>query len=222
MGGAESDRGRRLRWSRREVAVGGSDIPDPELMRIAGVLVGVGAALMLIKGIVLIVTDNDRSLVPWFGLFASVGFVVAAVALWRSVRRLRWLSALGGLAALVGVAASVVAIGYLITGTIPESGNAPSSVGASYVALTIGVFLSLLMLGIVIAVNRSLSGWWRWLPLGLLAVQLPIFIVAGAIGDGVGSEEVADGLGLALTGAAWILLGYGVTRQPHHPPGGAA
>ena len=35
-----------------------------------------------------------------------------------------------------------------------------------------------------------------------------------AVGDTIGSESVTDGLGLALTGAAWILLGYALTRQP--------
>jgi hypothetical protein len=186
--------------------------PDGRLMRIAGLLVAAGAVVMAIKGVLLVVTGNDRSLVPWFGLLTSLGFVLAAVALWRSVQRLRWLSALGGVAALTGVAAAAVAVGYLITGTIPESEGAPSAVGASYAILAAGAFLSLLSLGIVIAANRSLSGWWRWLPLGLVAVQMPIFIVAGAIGDGVGSEDVTDGMSLALTGAAWMLLGYALAR----------
>lgn len=187
---------------------------DSKLIRTAGVLVGTGATLMLIKGVVLMATDNDRSLVPWFGLFTSVGFAVAAAALWRSVQRLRWLAALGGLAALLGAGASVIAVGYLVTGTIPESEGASSSVGASYVVLSAGSFLALLMLGIVIAANRSLPGRWRWLPLTVFVVQFPIFVVAGAIGDGLGSEEVTDGLGLALTGAAWMLLGYSLSRPP--------
>lgn len=184
------------------------------LMFLAGVLLAVGATMMLAKGLLLIVTDNDRSLVPWFGLFASAGFAVAASALRRSATRLRWLSATGGALALVGVVASLIAVAYLVTGTIPETDDAPTQVGVSYIISTIGVFLSLLMLGIVIAANRSLPGRWRWLPLGLLAAQFPIFVVAGAIGDSTGSEEVTDGLGLALTGAAWILLGYAMTRRP--------
>ena len=183
-------------------------------MRLAGVLVALGALMMLAKGLLLIATDNDRSLVPWFGLFTALGFIAAAIALWRSAIRLRWLSAVGGALALVGVVASLVAIIYLVTGTIPESDNAPSAVGASYIALSAGGFLALLALGIVIATNRSLAGQWRWVPLGLLAVQFPIFIIAGAVGDTIGSESLTDGLGLALTGAAWMLLGYALTRQP--------
>jgi hypothetical protein len=178
------------------------------MMRIGGLLVAAGATAMAVKGVLLMVTGNDRSLVPWFGLFISLGFVIAATALWRSVQRLRWMAALGGLAALAGAAAAVVAIGYLVTGTIPESDGAPSSVAGSYVVLAAAVFVSLLSLGIVIAANRSLPGWWRWLPLATLAIQMPIFIVAGAIGEGVGSEDVTDGLGLALTGGAWMFLAY--------------
>jgi hypothetical protein len=123
----------------------------------------------------------------------------------------------GGVLALVGVAASLVAAGFLITGTIPETTDAPAAVGASYVVLAAGSFSSLLAIGIVIAKNRSLVGRWRWLPLGLLAAQLPIFIVAGAVGDGIGSENVTDGLGLALTGAAWILLGYAISERSSLP-----
>jgi MFS family permease len=191
--------------------------PDARLMRIAGFLVAAGAAAMVVKGVLLTVTRNDRSLVPWFGLFACLGFVIAAAALWRSVQRLRWLAALGGLAALIGAGAAVVAVVYLITGTIPESDGAPSVVGASYAVMAAGTFIALLILGIVIAANRSLSGWWRWLPVGVLAVQMPIFIVAGAIAEGVGSEDVADGLSLALTGAAWMLLGYAFARPSLSP-----
>ena len=187
---------------------------EQSLMRLAGVLVAVGALMMLAKGVLLIATDNDRSLVPWFGLFTALGFTAAAIALWRSTTRLRWLSVVGGAFALVGVIGSLVAIIYLVTGTIPESENAPAAVGASYIALSAGSFLALLALGIVIAANRSLAGRWRWLPLGLLAAQFPIFIIAGAVGESIGSETVTDGLGLALTGAAWILLGYALTRQP--------
>ena len=53
----------------------------------------------------------------------------------------------------------------------------------------------MLSLGILIVANKALRGRWRWLPIGLIVGQLPFFIVGGAIGEGVGSEEVADGLG---------------------------
>ena len=79
------------------------------LMRLAVVLVALGALMMLAKGLILIATDNDRSLVPWFGLFTALGFTAAAIALWRSTTRLRWLSAVGGAFALVGVIGSLVA-----------------------------------------------------------------------------------------------------------------
>lgn len=164
--------------------------------------------MMLVKGLLLIATGHDRSLVPWFSLFSSVGLTLAAVALWRSVERWRWLALTGGLGATVGLVSSVVAVVYLVTGTIPESPDAPTLVGVSYGMMSSGVFLALLALGVLIVGNKSLAGKWRWFPVGLILAQLPIFIVAGAVGDWVGSEELTDGLSLAITGAAWMLLGY--------------
>lgn len=169
--------------------------------------------MMFTKGLLLSATGHDRSLVPWFGLFASVGFAVAAVALWRSIDRGRWLVAVGAVAADVGVVGSVVAVGYLLTGTIPESDNASAAVGGSYVVLTVGIVVALVSLGIVILMNRVLAGRWRWLPLGLIVVQLPIFVVAGAIGDSLGLPDLTDGLGLMLTGVAWMTLGYALSQK---------
>lgn len=181
-------------------------------MRAAGALIALGALAMLAKGVLLMVTDIDRSLVPWFGLLSSAGLATAALALRRTVGRLRWLAAVSGMLASIGVIASLVAVGYLITGTIPETNNAPAAVGASYALLAAGSYLALLTIGIVIAKNRALAGRWRWFPLALIAAQFPIFIVADAIGDGFGPENVTDGLGLALTGAGWTALGYAMTR----------
>lgn len=182
-------------------------------MRLAGALVVAGAAMMLAKGVLLILTGEDRSLVPWFGLLASAGFGVAAMVLRRTADRWLWLTWLGGTGAAVGFLSSVIAVLYLVTGTIPESPGAPDLVGFSYGVSSAGVAVALLSLGIVIVGNRSLSGFWRWLPVGLIVVQLPIFIVAGAVGDSVGLEDLTDGLGLALTGAAWMGLGYAIFEK---------
>ncbi|HUG31391.1 MAG TPA: hypothetical protein VMM14_00745 [Acidimicrobiia bacterium] len=182
-------------------------------MRLAGGLVVAGAAMMLAKGVLLILTGDDRSLVPWFGLLASAGFGLAAIVLSRTADRWRWLTWLGGTGAAVGFLSSVVAVLYLVTGTIPESPGASDLVGFSYGVSSAGVAVALLSLGIVIVANRSLSGFWRWLPICLIVVQLPIFIVAGAVGDGVGSEDLTDGLGLALTGALWMWLGYAIREK---------
>jgi hypothetical protein len=186
-------------------------------MNVAGALIALGAAAILAKGMLLIFTGHDRSLVPWFGLLVTAGFVVASMALRRSVQRWRWLAWLGGGAALVGLVSSVVAVVYLLSGTIPESPRAPGLVGVSYGVMSAGVAVSLLSLGVLIARNRSLRGRWRWFPLGLIVAQLPIFIVAGAIAVVVGSEDLADGLGLVLTGLAWMLLGYAISEKSRSP-----
>lgn len=168
---------------------------------------------MLAKGLLLITTGHDRSFVPWFGLLASVGLTSAAVGLWCSGAQWRWLAILGAAGAVIGVVASCIAVGYLVTGTIPESPNAPELVGLSYAVSSAGVAVAVVALGVLIVGNRSLTGWWRWLPIGLIMAQLPIFIVAEAVGEGVGSEDLTDGLGLAITGAAWILFGYALSQK---------
>lgn len=183
------------------------------MMRQAGYLVALGALMMFIKGVLLVVTGNDRSLVPLFGLFTSIGLTVAAVDLSRSVSRLRSLTVVAGVFGVVGIGASIVAVAYLVTGTIPETDDASAAVGGSYGLLTIGVVVCLLFLGIVIVVNRWLPGRLRWLPLAVLGAQFPIFALAGAIGDTIGSVDVTDGLGLALTGAVWTGLGYTLTSS---------
>lgn len=181
-------------------------------MTAAGILVAIGALFMVTKGVIRATTGADPSLVPFFSGFAGAGLTAAAAALGSTARRLRWLCATAGALAAGGTAAAVVAIAYLVTGTIPETAGASPVVGGSYAAMSIGVFGSLVALGVVVAVNRALAGWWRWLPLGLIAAQFPIFAIADAAGEVSRSDVVADGLGLALTGAAWMILGYPFTR----------
>lgn len=179
-------------------------------MTAAGILVATGALFMVTKGLTRAVTGTDPSLVPFFGVFTGAGLVAAAAALRSAARRLRWLCAAAVALAAGGTSAAVVALAYLMTGTIPETPGASSVVGGSYAAMSIGVFGSLAALGVAVEVNRVLPGWWRWLPLGLIAAQLPIFAIADVAGEFSGSEAVADGFGLALTGIAWMVLGYGL------------
>ena len=176
--------------------------------------------MMGIKGVLLMTTGNDRSLVPWFALLTSIGFCLGAAALWRATNRWRFLAVLGGVASAVGVGAAIISVGYLVSGTIPETPDAPGLVGLPYAVASGGVALAIVSLGILILVNRSLTGRWRWLPIGLILGQIPIFIISGAIGDTVGSEDVTDGLGLALTGAAWMLLGWALAYRHQRQPTG--
>lgn len=191
-------------------------------MTAAGILIATGALFMVTKGVVRATTGADPSLVPFFGVFAGAGLTAAAAALGSTARRLRWLCATAGALAAGGTAAAVVAIAYLVTGTIPETAGASPIVGGSYAAMSIGVFGALVALGAAVAVNRTLEGLWRWLPLGLIAAQFPIFAIADAAGEFSGSDVVADGFGLGLTGLAWMILGYGFAhaRLPagHHLP----
>ena len=197
----------------REVDDGESFTRLDRVMRLAGALVMLGAVMTLIKGAIRTVSGEDPSLVPFFGLFATLGLVFAAVTWWRSEIGSRWLIGVAGVSAAVGFVASMIAVVYLVTGTIPETDGAVPLVGASYAILAAAAFLCLLMLGIAIGRLRLLNGRWRWLPIGVLLVQFPIFIVAEAIGEALDEPTVSDGLSMVLTGVAWILLGYAIARQ---------
>ena len=56
------------------------------------------------------------------------------------------------------------------------------------------------------------------MPVAVIAAQFPIFMLAETVGDAFGRSTVADGLGMAVTGAAWGLLAYALTRQPYERP----
>lgn len=175
----------------------------------AGPLVGFGALFMFAKGALLITTGVDRSFVPWFALFITLGLLCFALGLRPSATV--WRPALGvatGVAA-VGVIGALVAVGYLvIRSTIPESPGAPAAASIAYGVMSAGVFLGLAILGLVILRNRSLEGRWRWVPLSAIVLQFPIFIVAGALGAALDREAVADGMSMVLTGCMWLVVGF--------------
>ena len=46
----------------------GNRLGEDRLMNVAGALIALGSAAILAKGMLLMFTGHDRSLVPWFGL----------------------------------------------------------------------------------------------------------------------------------------------------------
>ncbi len=189
---------------------GGSPAPFGSL---AGGALAIGALAMVAKGGARIATGADPSLVPIFAIGATVGLFLGAVTLGRDGHGPRWL--LRGAAVLAGIGAvgGVVAVGYLVAGTIPETPGAPPLVAASYGVSSAGAFLSLGAIAVVTARRRALSGRWRWLPVGVLLGQFPIFAVSEAIGDAASNENVADGVSLVLTGLVWVALAFALARR---------
>lgn len=190
-----------------------SSVSAQQRLRVAAGLIALGASTMIVKGLARIATGGDPSLVPWFGLGVTLGLTLACLAVIKGFGH-SWPLKLGAGVGAVGVAASAVAIGFLITGTIPETSGSPAAVDASYGLLSAASILGLTILAATIARRRLLPGRWRWVLLGVLAAQLPIFALAEAIGEAIGRGSVTDGLGLTLTGAAWVLVAYSLTRGP--------
>ena len=126
----------------------------------AAALIAAGASMMLLKGAVRMLTTVDLSLVPWFGLGAAAGLTLVALSL--NVEGTRgWATILAACLGAGGGIAAIVAVAYLLTGTIPESAGAPAGVGLSYAVMTVGTFLALAILGALIARRRLLDGRWR-------------------------------------------------------------
>lgn len=187
---------------------------DERLWRLAAGALALGSLAMLVKGAVRATVGDDLSLVPWFGLGATLGLGISAFTIQRPSGPIRSVAALASMAlAAVGSIASLVAVGYLVTGTIPETPGAPAAVSISYGTLATCQFLALLLLGIVVARQRTFNGPWRWVLVGVIVAQFPVFIIAGAIGEAIGRENLTDGLGLAMTGGLWMLLPYAMAKK---------
>ena len=161
-----------------------------------------GGGFLIAKGVIRASTGDDLSFVPistflmGFGLLALAGTVTETRRFPRSVTA-------GGALGVVAIGSGFVALAYVLTGTIPESDGAPALVGVSYGVGAAAAYLAQLVLGVTAARSRALAGRLRWAPLGVVVLQFPVFILAGAIGDTIGDETVTDGLGMALTGALW-------------------
>ncbi len=162
----------------------------------------VGAGFLCAKGAIRATSGDDVSLVPAFLFFLGFGLLGLAAVV-ADTGRLSAMVLLGRVLAVVGILAGAIALAYVLTGTIPETDDAPATVGVSYGLGAAATFLGQLVLGIAAVRTEALPGRLRWAPIGVVILQFPVFIVAGAIGDGIGDETVTDGLGMLLTGALW-------------------
>lgn len=163
----------------------------------------VGGGLFCTKGAIRATLGDDVSLVPASLLFLGLGLVGLAGVV-AATEHLSGAVLVGRIFAALAVISGVVALGFVLSGTIPETDGAPAVVGISYGVGAASIYLGQLVLGVAAARSMALPGRLRWAPIGVVIFQFPVFIVAGAIGDGIGDETITDGLGMLLTGALWI------------------
>jgi hypothetical protein len=169
------------------------------------------------KGAIRATDGSDISLVPAAILLICVGlFGLAGLVSERGGSRAGVL--VGRIIASVGVISGVVALSFVLTGTIPETDGAPAATGISYAVGAASMYLGQAVLGIAGLRAHALPGKLRWAPVGVLVFQFPVFIVAGAVGDGIGDETITDGLGMLLTGGLWACSFLAVWKASNLPP----
>ncbi len=167
------------------------------MIRWGGLAAMLSGVLSVVKGVVILTSEADPSLVPLTALLFALGMVGLHA---RLEGHGGLLGTIGVLLAWVVVVASVVnLIGLALP--IPTPGEADASIllRITYMVAFLGVLVGLLALGIAALRARVMPSPWHAVPLAVGVVWLPLQAVGFVISDGVG---------LILGGLAWALLGY--------------
>ncbi|MDQ4128794.1 MAG: hypothetical protein M3151_12745 [Actinomycetota bacterium] len=176
------------------------------LARWGGIAAVLSGTLLVAKGLAIVVSVADPSLVPPATLLFALGMVGLHA-------RLRGgsgpLGTAGVLLAWVALAASVVnLIGLVLSIPAPGDPDAPTLLQITYMAAFLAILLGLLALGIATLRTRVMPAPWGAVPLGVGVLWFPL--------QGVGFA-ISDGVGLLLGGLAWAFLGYVLWSQSGKP-----
>jgi hypothetical protein len=153
-----------------------------------------GGMLMVVKGVVIALSDGDPSFVPPATLLFAVGLVGLHA---RLEGRSGLLGRLGVGLAYLAFAASIVNLIYLGLRVAPEDPNSPVLVEVTYMAAFVGIFAGLLLLGLATLRARVMSGRLRVVPLVVGVLWFPLMGITWFLGEG-----------LVVAGLAWALVGY--------------
>lgn len=172
------------------------------IARWGGLASMLSGALLTAKGLAILASDADPSLVPPATLLFALGMVGLHV---RLEGRGGPLGTVGVLLAWTAVAASAVnLIGLVFSVPAPGSPDAPTLLKITYMAVFLGILLGLLALGTAVLRARVMAAPWHSVPLGVGVLWFPL--------QGVGFA-ISDGVGLVLGGLAWAFLGYVLWSQ---------
>jgi hypothetical protein len=170
---------------------------SPNLIRWSRVAALLGGLFLVVKGVVIILSDADPSFVPP----ATFLFALGMVGLHSLLQgRGGLLGTIGVILAWVAVVASAVnLIGLALPVPRPGSPGAPALLEITYMVAFLGILIGLLLLGIAALRAETLPPRWRVVPLIVGILWFPL--------QGIGFV-VSDGVGLILGGLAWMFLGY--------------
>ncbi len=168
------------------------------LSRWGGPSTFLGGAVLVAKGAGIVFFDVDLAVVPIATLLFAAGLLGIPTRLERRTGRL---GAIGLILAYVAVAAALVnlvALAFRIPA--PDDPNAPLVLRVTYPAAFFGILLGLVFLGLATLRSRHIPTRWRAAPLAIGLLWFPLM--------GVGELIYPDGLGMILSGLAWMILGY--------------
>jgi hypothetical protein len=156
-----------------------------------------GGVLLVLKGVVIILSEADPSFVPPATFLFALGMVGLHA---RLEGRGGVLGGIGVFLAWVAVAASVVnLIGLALSIPPPEDPDTPTLLEITYMMAFLGILVGLLLLGIAVLRARVMPPRWNAVPLAVGISWFPL--------QGIGFV-FSDGVGLILGGFTWMLLGY--------------
>ncbi len=171
-----------------------------------GLATMLSGALLVTKGLAIVVSDADPSLVSPATLLFALGMVGLHA---RLEGRGGLLGTVGVLLAGVALAASAVnLIGLVFSVPAPGDPDAPTLLRITYVAGFLGILLGLLALGAAALRARVMVAPWGAVPLAVGVLWFPL--------QGIGFV-ISDGVGLVLGGLAWASLGYALWSQSGIP-----
>ncbi len=167
------------------------------LVRWGGLAALLSGALFVVKGVAILISDADPSLVPPATLLFALGMLGLHA---RLEGRGGLLGTIGVLLAWVVVGASVAnLIGLALPIPTPGEPDASILLRITYMVAFLGILVGLLVLGIAALRARVMPAPWNAVPLAVGVLWFPL--------QGIGFV-ISDGVGLILGGLAWALLGY--------------
>lgn len=173
-------------------------------LRVLAVAAGLGAALHMVKGSVLLVGGADLSVVPAMSLLFGIGSFGLHVSRSR-------LSEAAAAIMSIAIAASLATIGYQLAGHAPEDAGAPVGVDVAYALATLGILLGLLLFASAFRRSRVLEAPWRAIPLVAAIVWFPLEALTAVL---------PDGWGLLCAGGAWMAVAVAIWLRAGRPSSG--
>jgi hypothetical protein len=152
--------------------------------------------LLVVKGIAILVSDADPSLVPPATFLFAFGMVGLHA---RLGGRGGLLGTIGLLLAWVAIGASAVNLIAQVLGLTPARAPLPALFQVTYMLAFLAILVGLLVLGIAAWRAEVLSLPWRAVPLAVGVLWFPVQAVGFVAPDGVE---------IILSALAWMLLGY--------------